>query len=344
MKNCLRVTARLKNLMVHFVEGDLLYVSSRDKIMVVENFDKPVPKTIKKIPYPIIQKLMHSRTVDRLMRNDIRYIHKIGDGSYIACSRKGWWHIDSKGKLSNIPELKRIQPLARGLCTSKLGIIYVGDYSQNHDRDEVKIYRSDNGKRFVTAYNFGKKSVRHIHAIIADTFNNNRLWVLTGDNNDESHFYFTDDDFKSIHKFLSVGQISRAADLLIENDEILWGTDSPFQQNFIVKTSLQNPYAYEKISPLPGPVYYTSQNAAGGIYFGTTAEPGPASENKIARIFALYDKKTCNEIHNCRRDFIPQHGIIYFPAGILPENYIVFSQRGLRPYESYLTIARDENL
>ena len=344
MNNCLKVTARIKNLMPHFFENGSLYLSSRDKIFVINDLNIPIPMLIYKIPYPAFQKIIQSRMLDRLLRNDIRYVHKLDGESYIACGCRGWWHINKEGILSAIPELEQVKPLARGLCKTSCGKIYVGDYSQNNDRKEVKIYSSNDGITFKKVFNFGKNSIRHIHAIISDYSINNRLWVLTGDNDDESHFFYTDDDFQSINKFLSAGQISRSADLVIEHNELIWGTDSPTKNNYIIKTSICNPYAYQKIAPLPGPVYYTCRNEAGGIYFGTTAEPGPASESKIARIFALYDKSICREIHNCRRDFIPQHGILYFPSGKLPENYLVFSQRGLKPYESYLTIAKDETI
>ena len=344
MKNCLRVTARIKNLMPHFFDNGFLYLSSRDKIFVINDLNNPIPKLIYKIPYPALQKILQSRTLDRLLRNDIRYVHKLNDESYIACGCRGWWHIGREGTLSAILELEQVKPLARGLCKTSRGKIYVGDYSQNNDRKEVKIYCSNDGITFETVFNFGTNSVRHIHAIISDNSINNRLWVLTGDNDDECHFFYTDDDFQSINKFLSAGQISRSADLIIENDELLWGTDSPTKDNYVIKTNFSNPYAYKKIAPLPGPVYYTCRNEAGGVYFGTTAEPGPSSEKNIARIYALYNKTIFYEVHNCKKDFFPQHGIIYFPSGKLPENYLVFSQRGLRPYESYLTIAKDENI
>ena len=50
------------------------------------------------------------------------------------------------------------------------------------------------------------------------------------------------------------------------------------------------------------------------------------------------------EIISAKTDRFPQQGIFYFPKGVLPENYLVFSQRALVPYEGCLTIARDEGI
>ena len=344
MENCIEIISIINNTVAHTYKNEKLLLSSRNKIYEVSNLKNPILKNINQIPFNRIQKIFKFRYADRLLRNDIKVAYRSTSGEYLVCNRKGWWKFYSNSKVEYLPELSNTQPMARGICENKDGNIYIADYSQNHQRKEVRIYRSNKAGRFETAYKFQEKEIRHIHALVKENSQKDRIWVLTGDQDSESHFFYTDDNFNSLQLSLSAGQISRAADLIFRDQYILWGTDSPTQKNHIVKTSIDSPKNFKLIAPLPGPVYYTCQNQLGGTYFATTAEPGPASEKNKARIYSLNNDYNVHEIHNCRRDFIPQHGIVYFPSGILPENYIIFSLKALTPNEGCTIIARDMSL
>ncbi len=119
METCLRVTNRLKNMVAHSYSDGVLIVSSRNKIMVIEDLEHPKPKIIKKIPFPNFQKLIKIRTIDRILRNDIRLVYRCKNGFYLVCNRKGWWYVDDYQELNNIPQLSGSLPLARGICKSK---------------------------------------------------------------------------------------------------------------------------------------------------------------------------------------------------------------------------------
>ncbi len=229
----------------------------------------------------------------------------------------------------------------RGICESNDGFIYVAEYIPNPDRLPIRIFRSKDLQNFEVVWQFGEKTIRHVHALIADPAIENRIWVLTGDLDGESHIYFTDDEFNSLNAFLSAGQMSRATDLIIRNGFLFWGMDSPVESSFILRASIDLPDRYEKLYELPGPAYYLAQNEAGGIYLGTTVEPGPSVKDNYGYIFGLGPDNVWNELLRCKNDIFPQYGIFYFPKGVLPENYIVFSQRALVPGEGFLTIARD---
>jgi len=122
---------------------------------------------------------------------------------------------------------------------------------------------------------------------------------------------------------------------------IYWGMDSPLETSRILRAAKDRPGTFETLSELPGPAYYLGRNEAGAMYLGTTVEPGPAVRDSFGRIFGTARSGDWEEIHRCRNDIFPQYGIFYFPRGILPENFLVFSQRALVPREGCLTIARD---
>ena len=82
-------------------------------------------------------------------------------------------------------------------------------------------------------------------------------------------------------------------------------------------------------------------NEAGGAYLGTTVEPGLATKDRCAHLFGIGPDGVWEEILTRRADMFPQHGILYFPRGTLPDSFVVFSQRALVPDEGSMIIARD---
>jgi hypothetical protein len=82
-------------------------------------------------------------------------------------------------------------------------------------------------------------------------------------------------------------------------------------------------------------------NQAGAVYFGTTVEPGLGIKDKFGHIFGSRPDQGWDKILRRRNDPFPQHGIFYFPSGVLPDNYLIYSQRALHPQEGQMIVARD---
>ena len=229
----------------------------------------------------------------------------------------------------------------RGICQDVNGMIYVAEYISNPHRNAVRVFSSQDCKQFEVAWTFEPGEIRHIHALIPDPENKNRIWVLTGDYDHESSIFYTDDAFESLHCLLSAGQMSRCTDLIIRQGVMYWGMDATQVDAWILRVCLDNPKSLQKLYALPGPAFYMAQNEAGAMYLGSTAEPGPAVKDNSGHIFGTRSESHWEELLRCQTDLVPQLGIFYFPRGILPENYLIFSQRGLKPHEGEMTIARD---
>ena len=54
----------------------------------------------------------------------------------------------------------------------------------------------------------------------------NRLWICTGDHDHESAFYYTDDEFSTVHRFAGGDQSWRAIALLFDESGMEWGMDA----------------------------------------------------------------------------------------------------------------------
>jgi hypothetical protein len=129
--------------------------------------------------------------------------------------------------------------------------------------------------------------------------------------------------------------------MILERGRLIWGMDSPSIDSFIVQAPIEQPQAVERIHELPGPAYYMSRNQAGALYVGTTVERGKTMTYRLGHLLGTLPDGRWEDILRLEKDWFPQYGILYFPRGTLPENYLVYSQRALRPYEGFMTIARD---
>jgi len=337
-KNNLEIVACFKNAVVHsYSDGELIY-SSKNKIYKIKNLHKPEPEIVGKIPWANYQKVSHMRIIDRILRHAILQVHKTRNMEYLVTTENKWWHIDRAGNVSPIEKFSNTQPMSRGICESKNGITYVAEYIPNPHRGPVRIFRSKDCRIFDIAWESPPRAIRHVHALIVDPELKSRLWITTGDLSTESHIYFTDDDFKTLNCFLSLDQKTRVADVIIQKNHMIWAPDA-VRVASILRVNKMSPCNIEELHKLPGPVFYTAQNEAGILYFGTVPSKKQKEDNQ-SRIFALLLDNSCHEILRCKKSFLPLYGIFHFPKGILPENFIVFSQRGLKPFDGCLTIAK----
>jgi hypothetical protein len=340
-ENSLEIVARISNSVVHGYWDDELVFSTKNKIFSICDLDHPAPREIGRIPWAFSQFPSHLRIIDRFLKNSILQVHKSTDHGYLVTTGNSWWRLEPGQVAQEIDPCPPTRPMSRGICESPSGATFVAEYAQNPDRDPVRIFRTDNLEAFDVAWEFEPKQIRHVHALVPDPETESRIWVLTGDYERESGFFFTEDEFESLHCFMSGDQESRATDLIISDGWLYWGMDSEVQTSFIMRTSKDNPQKRERLYELPGPTYYMLRNRAGGIYLGTTVEPGPSVRDDFGRLIRCTRDGQWEEVLRRRSDRIPQYGIFSFPKGILPENFIVYSQRALKPNEGCMTIARD---
>lgn len=126
---------------------------------------------------------------------------------------------------------------------------------------------------------------RHIHAVKADPYVTNRIWVCMGDNDNQAFIGYSDDGGVTITPIASGDQTSRSVDLLFTATSVIWLMDSP--------NNTQQMFAWDRTSHARTVVladagnsgYFCGADSSGRFFWTTTYEAGSHQTGTRARIF-----------------------------------------------------------
>lgn len=268
----------------------------------------------------------------RLLRAEITNLYSLSNGDRLAIAKKGIFRCKSGDKVFtkcfDVPRGSR--PM--NLCIAPDDQIYFGEYFANMERQAVHIYHSsDGGRNWKVAYTFDEGNINHVHGLFWDQYTR-RIWVVTGDRENECIIANTDDGFKTLNIVLRGGQEYRATNLLFYPNFIMYATDSQYMVNEIRKIDR----ATLKIESL-----YRIQGTAikGGqkddfSYISTTVEPSEVNKDRYSHLWVSRNGTDWQDIYRFRKDLLPtvfQFGSIEFPQyHIRVTDFLMFSGRALK--------------
>jgi hypothetical protein len=220
-----------------------------------------------------------------------------------------------------------------------------GEYWGNQKKEPVAIYkRNVNKKEWGKIYEFPKNTVTHIHSIVPDKFNN-RVLILTGDDDIGSGFWVATDNFEKVSPFMIGKQSYRACAAFPTEKGILFATDNPFEENYIgLIEETNNGCRIKNLFPIEGPcIFYCT--IANFYCFATSVEPdqinmsnryyftyklGQGVKSRNATIVMGNFETGFKVIKKFKKDFLPitlfQFGNIWFPAGSAADKLIIYPQ------------------
>ena len=312
----------LKRLKILEVSGDYLLASRGYKVM-----KKTLPegkwKAIASIPEFTNRLLAHFRLIARLLRLEIYFMKTLSNGTLLAIARKGIFKLNPGER-----QFKKCFTIIRGtrpmnFAEDQEGNIYFGEYFHNAERNEVHIYNSsDYGESWKVAYTFASESIRHIHGIHYDPYTH-RLWVTTGDLQNECIIGYTDDKFSSFVEVFRGGQEFRTCKLLFTEKEIFYGTDSELENNWL-KAFNRETLEIRNLAEVQGSVINATQNKD-LLFFNTTVEPSIVNTDQHSYIWMVdVASGQVKEIQKFRKDKWDhryfQFGQCYFPENKTKEN------------------------
>jgi hypothetical protein len=211
--------------------------------------------------------------------------------------------------------------------------VYFGEYLNNHSRD-IRVARIDvANRRLESCWSFSRQEIKHVHAIHYDQFRD-RLWICTGDQDHESAFYYTDDEFKSVHRFAGGDQSWRAIAVLFDRDGMEWGMDAGKDApadavNHIYRYVFATGERTHRAT-IGNPVYSACELDDGTAVMQTTFEPGRRQDTPEES--ALWWRNAEGVWTKCFSSGYAEHpehnngkyGAIMLPRGLAPSTFLPF--------------------
>lgn len=276
----------------------------------------------------------------RFLRAEITSFYQLANGDRIVVVKKGLFNQKKGEKV-----FKKCFAMPRGskplnLCFAPSGNIYFGEYFQNMEKSAVDIYGSaDNGRSWQVVYTFAAGEINHIHGVFYDKYTN-RIWVVTGDRENECIIGYTEDEFKAFVDVFRGNQKFRTCQLFFYKDFIVFATDTQYEQN-VVKKIDRKTLAITTLQEVQGSVIKGGQ--VGDVsFFSTTVEPSKVNTDRYAHLWVTKDGLHWEERYKAEKDCWPsifQFGTFEFPQyyGIEKLERLYFSGRALKGLDGKTT-------
>lgn len=275
----------------------------------------------------------------RFFRAEITGLYHQSCDNYLIIAKKGLF---LKNKESG--DFEKCFSMPRGskplnLCFAPSGNIYFGEYFQNMEKQAVNIYCSkDNAKTWQIAYTFEAGNINHIHGLFFDKYTN-RIWVATGDRENECIIGYTEDEFKTFVEVFRGGQEYRTCQLFFYKDFIVFGTDTQYEQNVIKKFDRKT-LEITELQKVQGSVIKGGQ--VGDVaFFSTTVEPSKVNTDRHAYLWVTKDGEHWEERYKAEKDWLPfifQFGTFEFPQyNVEKLDRLYFSGRALKGLDGKTT-------
>lgn len=284
-----------------YVDGDVLYASRGLRVLTSRNGGKDF-ELFATCPELFFKErwISRSRILERLGRLGVHAFRPLPDGGGVAVLRRriAWCAPGSR----RFREVLRIERGSRPLniCVTSSGQVYFGEYFNNPYRESVRVYGSEDGEHWSVVHTFPAGTIRHVHNIVEDPYRNG-LWVLTGDSDEESGFWFTSDYFQTLDCVISGTQKARAVSLIPAKNGLIFPTDTPTEQNYVQHLDPQTE-TLKVLRPLPNSAFHALEQS--GFYFiSTVAEPSPLNDSESAYVFVSHNGKEWQKLAAFKRDW-----------------------------------------
>jgi hypothetical protein len=192
-----------------------------------------------------------------------------------------------------------------------------GEYFDNPRRAEVHIYAStDHGATWAVAYTFQRGSIRHIHNIVYDQWEN-CFWILTGDEGSECRILRASCDFATVDTILSGNQQTRTVALVPTAGGLYFSSDTPFEVNHV--------YFLDRSGTLTQRATLSSSSicgcrVGGAIFFSSMVEPSAVNLDRKTNVYGTFDGRSWQRLLWWKKDFWPmglfQYGNVFLPDGL----------------------------
>lgn len=274
----------------------------------------------------------------RLMRAEITALYELENDCMLAIAKKGFFLKEKDDfifrKVFNIP--RGSKPL--NICITKDNRAYFGEYFQNMDKTEVHVYGSeDSGRTWKIVYTFLAGNINHIHGLYFDSYTE-RIWIVTGDRENECIIGWTDDGFRSLHEEFRGGQEYRSCQLFFYKDFVIYATDSQYVENEI-RAFNRETLEIISLTKIQGSAIKGGQ--MGDVsYLSTTVEPSKVNRDNHSHVWVSRGGREWKEVFMAEKDCWPsilQYATMEFPIYWDKTDKLYFSGRAVKMLDGKTT-------
>lgn len=279
--------------------------------------------------------LAFNRLAARALRADKANVFVNSRSKVLAVRNSVVYRIQPDGAPIPLFHIQGDSVLHGGICEDARGWTYLGEYFMNPARGPVRIWRiNPDLDDWEIAREFPAGSIRHVHGIYRDPYDEQALWVTSGDGAGECCVFRTRDRFTTLETFGDGGQASRAVRLFFTPGHVCWLTDSQLETNHAVRMA-RGGGPIEQGEPLAAPAWYGTTTVDGTHVAFTTVEPGPAVRRTSAAVLISEDAFHWHELHSFEKDLwrpmkVFKYGVISCAAGPMDLAQLFISGEGLK--------------
>ena len=261
----------------------------------------------------------------RLLRAHVHNMIEDGSNGYFIIYLNQLIRVDKNGQIIGFPAtLVGSRPLCVTLFN---GCLIFGEYTNNVERKAVGLYEYDGFNLTLLCSITG---VRHIHGVFFDQ-TTSELYVTTGDYDDESGIWKYDQHTNRLTPVLVGGQQARAVQLLFDENNIFFGTDTPLEQNYLYKLNKKTKKLIRLCEVSSSVFYGTKWNDC--FIFSTVIEPSSFNFSRNVELWIVSNDRPCI-LAKFKKDIWSmryfQYGQITFPSNstMNPNSDLWFSLLG----------------
>jgi hypothetical protein len=252
----------------------------------------------------------------RLLRRYIAAFVVLDDGSRLAVARDGIYRAGpGESRMSRVFHITRgSRPLNLMVDGSR---VMFGEYGNALSPHEILLYASDDcGKSFHTAYCFSQGDVRHVHNILVDPYED-CYWVFVGDYGEQPGIARLSKDLRTLDWLARGSQKVRAVSAIVEDDCLLYGTDSDIERNSLVRLD-KSSGAIDELCETNGSSLYATRFGPLKV-ISTCVEPNPSTVSNECALYASLDgedwKRCCVHKKDRYHPVYFQYGTLVLPYG-----------------------------
>jgi len=314
------IQKEVPNMLVHWIDHKEIWTSSNYTLYRSKDEGITYSKLVDLKVSSLMRLLGKSRLIARGLRLGVRDLRILKSGTILVIADRKIFRSKNGGFQVVHSFQNGLGPLREGWCEDDKGNCYLGEYFLNDKRDTpVNLLKSaDDGQTWETIHFFQR--IRHIHCVQYDPFSR-KIWMGTGDRDDECHISFSEDEGKTWTEIGSGDQMFRAVSLLFTEDWVYWGSDASTRQNYIYRYARKSG-EIERLTAVDGPVHYSTMLENGIMLFATTAEgnsEGKSAEwDNKAHIWASENGSRWEDLISWEKDIYPYilgYGRVFFAHG-----------------------------